>query len=80
MKRGKPPAPPSCASPAPAMPTAADWLARIAALDSEESPPARRRPRTRTRRHVAINVVAAIVLSALLAVAVGVAVQLLWIK
>jgi hypothetical protein len=80
MKRGKPPAPPPCASPAPALPTSADWLARIAALDSEEPRPASRRPRPRTRRHVAVNVVAALVLSALLAVAVVVAVQLLWVK
>ncbi|KZK31493.1 hypothetical protein A4F85_01790 [Delftia sp. GW456-R20] len=88
MNRGKPVSPPAsppaspCASPTPTLPTAEDWLARIAALDATQPPPTPPRlhnPRKAKRRR-AVTVVAMAVLLGLLAIALAVAVQLMWVK
>lgn len=80
MNRGKPVSPP--ASPTSTLPTAEDWLARIAALDATQpppTPPRLRNPRKAKRRR-AVTVVAVAVLLGLLAIALAVAVQLMWVK
>lgn len=66
MNRGKPVSPPAsppaspCASPTPTLPTAEDWLARIAALDATQPPPTPPRLRTprKAKRRRAVTVVA----------------------
>src|SRR5258708_5480438 len=88
MNRGKPVSPPAsppaspCASPTPTLTTAEDWLARIAALDAPQpppTPPRLRNPRKANRRRAG-TIVAVAGLLVLLAMAVAVAVQLMWVK
>ncbi|MDR0212846.1 MAG: hypothetical protein LBJ15_02440 [Comamonas sp.] len=75
MNRGKPVSPP--ASPTPTLPTAEDWLARIAAMDATQPPPTP--PRLHNTRK-AVTIVAMAVLLVLLAIALAVAVQLMWVR
>lgn len=86
MKRGKPGPPPATPTPTPTptstMPTAEDWLARIAALDATHPPaaPPRLRNTRKAKRRKAFTVMAMLVLLALLAIALAVAVQLMWVR
>ncbi len=82
MNRGKPGSSPSSSPPATALPTTQDWLERIAALDATEPPPTTPRPRNtrKAARRKAVTIVARLVLLVLLAIALAVAAQLMWVK
>ena len=72
----------SCTAQVPAAhqtpPGSADWLAKIATLDSVEAPRIRQHTRPRTKWHAAVTIAATIMLVALLVTSLAVAVQLLW--
>ncbi|CAB5709354.1 Uncharacterised protein [Delftia tsuruhatensis] len=59
-------------------PGSADWLTRIAALDSVEAPCIRQHSRARTKWHAAVTIAATVILITLLATSLAVAAQLLW--